>query len=170
MTSNQIEFAKHKENQRHNRFTETESKRHNVQEEGIGWGNLGELSRHNRETESINWFSAANLATYQDRTGRAALEQAGAARSQAETAAINAQTRKGELKNAKDITSESIRHNQATESIGETTNEIQADKVKKDFQLGTWHSINETYGNILETVDTANKVYKTGRKSNWIYD
>lgn len=170
MTSNQIEFAKHRENQRHNRFTETESRRHNVQEEGIGWGNLNELSRHNRETESINWFSAANLATYQDRTGRAALEQAGAARSQAQTAAINAQTRKEELKNSKDVTSESIRHNQTTEAIAAESNDIQREKVKKDFQLGVWHSINETYGNVLDTIDTANKVYKTGRISNWIYD
>lgn len=170
MTSNQIEFAKHRENQRHNRLTETESKRHNVQEEGIGWGNLGELSRHNRETESINWFSAANLATYQNTMGKAALEQAGAARSQAQTAAVSAQTRKEELKNAKDMTSESVRHNQATEAIGARSNEVQAEKVQKDYQLGMWHSINETYGNILETVDTANKVFKTGGKSNWIYD
>lgn len=170
MTSNQIEFAKHRENQRHNRFTETESKRHNVQEEGIGWGNLGELSRHNRETESINWFSAANLATYQNVMGKAALEQAGAARSQAQTAAVNAQTRKRELENARDNTSENVRHNQATEAIGAESNRVQADKVKKDYQLGMWHSINETYGNILETVDTANKVFKTGSKSNWIYD
>lgn len=170
MTSNQIEFAKHKENVRHNRFTETESKRHNVQEEGIGWGNLGELSRHNRETESINWFSAANLATYQNTMGQAALEQAGSARSQAQTASVNAQTRKQELKNAENITSENVRHNQTTEGISKTANEIQAEKVRNDYQLGFWHSINETYGNVLETVDTANKVFKTGRKSAWLYD
>lgn len=169
MTSNQIEFAKHRENQRHNRFVEGESKRHNIQDEGIGWGNLNELGRHNRATESINWYSAANLAVYQAKAGDAALTQAASARSQAETAAINAQTRKQELENQRNVTGETIRHNQATENIQGTSNELRADEIKKDFQLGTWHSINETYGNILDTVETANKVFKTGSKSNWIY-
>lgn len=169
MTSNQIEFAKHKENQRHNRFVEGETKRHNVQEEGIGWGNLGELGRHNRATESINWYSAANLAMYQAKTGDAALIQAESARSQAQTAAINAQTRKQELENQRNVTEETVRHNQATEDIQSTGNELRSEEIDKDYQLGMWHSINETYGNILDTVETANKVFKTRSNSNWIY-
>lgn len=169
MTSNQIEFAKHRENQRHNRFVEGETRRHNTQEEGIGWGNLGELGRHNRVTESINWYSAANLAIYQAKAGDAALTQAASARSQAETAAVNAQTRKRELENQQNVTEETIRHNQATEAIQSTGNELRAEEIAKDYQLGKWHSINETYGNILDTVETANKVFKTGSKSNWIY-
>lgn len=169
MTSNQIEFAKHKETQRHNRFVEVESKRHNVQEEGIGWGNLSELGRHNRATESINWYSAANLAVYQAKAGNAALTQAGSAHSQAMTAAVNAQTRKQELENQRNVTKESVRHNQATENIQGVSNELRAEEIQKDYQLGMWHSINETYGNILNTVETANKVFKTKSNSNWIY-
>lgn len=169
MTSNQIEFAKHKENQRHNRFVEGETKRHNVQEEGIGWGNLGELGRHNRATESINWYSAANLAMYQAKAGDAALIQAESARSQAQTAAVNAETRKQELENQRNVTEETVRHNQATEDIQSTGNELRSEEIEKDYQLGMWHSINETYGNILDTVETANKVFKTRTNSNWIY-
>lgn len=61
MTSNQIAFAVHKENQRHNRFTEKEGKRHNLQSERIGmsnvelgYSNLNEMFRHNYASEGIN--------------------------------------------------------------------------------------------------------------------
>lgn len=61
MTSNQIAFAVHKENQRHNRFSEREGKRHNLRTERIGesnialgYSNLNEMFRHNYATEGIN--------------------------------------------------------------------------------------------------------------------
>lgn len=61
MTSNQIAFAVHKENQRHNRFSERESKRHNLRSERIGesnvalgYANLNEMFRHNYASEDIN--------------------------------------------------------------------------------------------------------------------
>lgn len=67
MTSNQISYAKLKEDQRHNRRTErqtdtsiAEGIRHNRESERLGWGNvglgysnLGELITHNRAIESI---------------------------------------------------------------------------------------------------------------------
>lgn len=61
MTSNQIAFAVHKENQRHNKFSEREGKRHNLQTERIGesnvalgYANLNEMFRHNYASEGIN--------------------------------------------------------------------------------------------------------------------
>lgn len=61
MTSNQIAFAVHKENQRHNRFSEREGKRHNLQTEKIGesnvalgYANLNEMFRHNYASEGID--------------------------------------------------------------------------------------------------------------------
>lgn len=61
MTSNQIAFAVHKENQRHNRFSEREGKRHNLQTERIGesnvalgYANLNEMFRHNYASEGID--------------------------------------------------------------------------------------------------------------------
>lgn len=61
MTSNQIAFAVHKENQRHNRFAEREGKRHNLRTERIGesnvalgYANLNEMFRHNYASEGIN--------------------------------------------------------------------------------------------------------------------
>lgn len=61
MTSNQIAFAVHKENQRHNKFSEREGKRHNLRTERIGesnvalgYANLNEMFRHNYATEGID--------------------------------------------------------------------------------------------------------------------
>lgn len=75
MTHNQIDYAKHKENVRHNRRSEkqtdksiAESIRHNKRSEqlgqanvdlgyanvGLGYSNLGELYRHNAQTEIIS--------------------------------------------------------------------------------------------------------------------
>lgn len=65
MTSNQIEYAKHTENVRHNLATEklgsgnlTETVRHNVATEKLGSGNLAETTRHNVASEGI---SSGNL-------------------------------------------------------------------------------------------------------------
>ena len=75
MTHNQIDYAKHKENVRHNKRSErqtdksiAESIRHNKKTEqlgqanvdlgyanvGLGYSNLGELYRHNAQTEVIS--------------------------------------------------------------------------------------------------------------------
>lgn len=76
MTHNQIAFAAHKENIRHNRFTEQESKRHNIQTEDVGWAGVHESVRHNVATENINWYSARNLAGLQSAQSSAALASA----------------------------------------------------------------------------------------------
>lgn len=70
MTSNQIAFAVHKENQRHNRFSEREGKRHNLRTEqvgesnvALGYANLNEMFRHNYASEGINQQLADVKAT-----------------------------------------------------------------------------------------------------------
>lgn len=84
MTRNQIDFAKHKEDQRHNlemesqgRYSLQETAQHNRAQEsigrsnvGLGYANLGELSRHNRQQEAVNWFTAENLAYLQGEQAR----------------------------------------------------------------------------------------------------
>lgn len=89
MTYNQIEYAKHQESQRHNRVVEAQGERDVASramtaqaaqtQATVADRRQQEDSRHNRETEMINWFSANQDAVYKDRTGRAALTQAGAA-------------------------------------------------------------------------------------------
>lgn len=76
MTSNQLTLGKLREDIRHNRATEAygyatlgESKRHNIQSEKIGYGNiglgysqLGEAKRHNIATESYQGQQALAYA------------------------------------------------------------------------------------------------------------
>lgn len=54
MTANQINFARHKEDVRHNRATEA-----------VASGTLSESVRHNTATEAINWYTGRNLAKLQ---------------------------------------------------------------------------------------------------------
>lgn len=62
MTQNQIRYAEHLENTRHNKTTEQETGRHNVVTEQQGWQTLGETARHNRQTEAVGWFTAQSAA------------------------------------------------------------------------------------------------------------
>lgn len=93
MTSNQIAFAVHKENQRHNRFSEREGQRHNLQTERIGesnvalgYANLNEMFRHNYASEGIN----QQLAAVKDQEAQAKTKEA-------ETSAYDAQTKRRKL-------------------------------------------------------------------------
>lgn len=88
MTSNQIAFAVHKENQRHNRFSEREGKRHNIQSERIGqanvalgYSNLNEMFRHNYAQENIN----EQLAEIKGQEAETNAQQAETAQYKAET-------------------------------------------------------------------------------------
>lgn len=93
MTSNQIAFAVHKENQRHNKFSERELKRHNVQSERIGesnvalgYSNLNEMFRHNYASEGIEQQIAEIKGT-----------EAKTHAKQAEVAEYNAETQRRKL-------------------------------------------------------------------------
>lgn len=86
MTKNQIDFAKHKEEMRHNqemeaqgRTTISENKRHNIASENVGWGNVmvgrsnvAETQRHNVSTEAINWYQSEALANLQSELAKQA--------------------------------------------------------------------------------------------------
>lgn len=83
MTANQISFARHKEDARHNKVVEAETSRHNVQQEGIGWADVRtkqdvyrEQVRHNLADEDIRSALAQAQTTYWDATGEAALRNA----------------------------------------------------------------------------------------------
>lgn len=79
MTHNQIDFARLKEERRHNIVGEKETGRHNLAQEAIGSTSAAaamsqaaashrtasELARHNVQTENINWYTAENLAGLQ---------------------------------------------------------------------------------------------------------
>lgn len=100
MTSNQIAFAVHKENQRHNRFSEREGKRHNLRSERIGesnvalgYANLNEMFRHNYASEGINQQLADVKATEAKTHAKEAKTHA----KQAETAEYNAETERRKL-------------------------------------------------------------------------
>lgn len=76
MTQNQINYAKLREDirhnvategytgvelaegQRHNTATEQEAYRHNVAGEQLNWYNAGETQRHNVKTEDLSWYLA----------------------------------------------------------------------------------------------------------------
>lgn len=65
MTANQINFAKHKEDVRHNKASEA-----------VASGTLSESVRHNTASEAINWYTGQNLAKLQGRQGELAQAQA----------------------------------------------------------------------------------------------
>lgn len=85
MTSNQINFARLKEESRANRA-----------QEGIKTQSLSEEQRHNLQTERINWFGA-------DTARKVGTAQAGAAASQAQAALSQAatQSRKQDFEESK---------------------------------------------------------------------
>lgn len=119
MTANQIEYAKHLETIRHNVETEAQGRADVASRQATAQAAVSqaataersqqETARHNLVAEAVSQFSAQHTALYQDRTGRASLQQAQAASTTAAANMLNAQTRQAEL-------SESIRHNMAQES------------------------------------------------------
>lgn len=93
MTSNQIEYAKHTENVRHNLATEgltsgnlKETVRHNKASESISSGNLDELKRHNLVSEGLTSQQVLNNYTVGIKQASAAQASAAAAQKQADVA------------------------------------------------------------------------------------
>lgn len=117
MTANQIAYAKHLEERRHNRVSERhehqdvltrrqvadtgwysarEAARHNVEQEKINWWDKrtghAETQRHNLEDERTKLFSANALRDYQINQSEALLRQAATSERQAQVAEENART------------------------------------------------------------------------------
>lgn len=68
MTANQINYAKHLENVRHNVVSEAvEQERNQVSRyaAGASYAAVNESRRHNQEMEGINWYTAQNTAQLQ---------------------------------------------------------------------------------------------------------
>lgn len=95
MTYNQITYAQHKENQRHNIVTEEvnrgtlqETQRHNLETERQGVLGINETVRHNKASEGIGYMQANAAMT----SAQAALSSAAAQHRQADTAQYKAET------------------------------------------------------------------------------
>lgn len=98
MTANQIAFARHKEESRHNRVSErhehrsieqqgaryAEEARHNQETERVNWWSAQEQGRHNQATEATAQFSANALRDFQINQSEALLRQAGVAERRAD--------------------------------------------------------------------------------------
>lgn len=117
MTANQIAYAKHLEESRHNRVSEVhehqdvqtrkfvantgwysakEQARHNMEQERVNWWDTktrnAENERHNREDERTKLFSANALRDFQINQSEALLRQAATSERQAQVAEENART------------------------------------------------------------------------------
>lgn len=113
MTSNQINYFRSKEDQRHNyemekqgRSTIAENVRHNKESESIGYGNVGaqyagvaaqnfatqEAMRHNQTTEAQGWFLGLSQVGLQSAQSKNQLATAQAQTQNAATNQYNAQT------------------------------------------------------------------------------
>lgn len=140
MTSNQINYAKHKEEVRHNKEMESQGRsviqetgRHNLASEdigysnvGLGYSNLAESSRHNRAQESINWFTAQNLAylqgqqsEYYSSLSNKVSSEVGVERSKLVSGSLNSLF--GNLQAQRQL-GENIRHNTAVEKEASRAN------------------------------------------------
>lgn len=64
MTTNQIAYENLQEAKRLNTLTTTETKRHNLATEQVGFGTLGETTRHNKMTESIDLSKLGETARH----------------------------------------------------------------------------------------------------------
>lgn len=128
MTHNQIDFARLKEERRHNVTGEGETARHNVAQEAIGRTSAGasvmqaqasqatarELARHNVATEGINWYTAQNLAMLQGAQAENQTQQAAKTESEVGVqAGVLYETRRHNAT----VEHETQRHNIASEEI-----------------------------------------------------
>lgn len=111
MTANQINAARQREDNRHNLETErqgrdviVETNRHNVQQEKIGWGQVGvgyaqvaEMKRHNVATERLNMYDVTSQRDLRRAQSKQARSQADLAAAQANLAQANADVRQYEV-------------------------------------------------------------------------
>lgn len=142
MTANQIRYVEH-----------LESKRHNVQQENIGFGTLGETRRHNVASESLGWGNLAEL-------GRSNLVREATNWHQAESARITATAREQEIpiKQQEADTKETSRKDQVGRWITQSNIEQQTANIKEG-ELAE-RKRHQLYGDVLETIKTGVDVVK----------
>lgn len=182
MTSNQIEFAKHQENQRHNLATEdlergkltverdklTETGRHNLAGEKISAGSLSESQRHNLVSERLtqdqiinNYNLGLRQAAAAEKQANAAINSAQASMAHAGAAYRSADAAMRQAQNTALSISETSRHNKAMESITDVFNHGTI-SVKEDQNTETkrHNKINEVLGFTDSALDFAGNVLK----------
>lgn len=153
MTTNQIAYENLQEAKRLNTLTTTETKRHNLATEQVGFGTLGETTRHNRMTESIDISKLGETA----RHNRASESiDFGKLSESVRTNKANEALRAGEL-------SESNRHNVQVESETNRHNvqtEIQALK-NMNLEYQKLSEIIQANRNSEEIRSEANKIQQS---------
>lgn len=129
MTTNQIAYENLQEAKRLNTLTTTETKRHNLATEQVGFGTLGETTRHNKMTESIDMSKLGETA----RHNRASESiDFGKLSESVRTNKANEALRAGELSESNrhnvQMESETNRHNVQTETQARRNMYIEYDK------------------------------------------
>lgn len=171
MTANQINYARHREDNRHNLETErqgrdviTETHRHNVEQEKIGWGNVGvgyaqvaEAKRHNIATERINWYDVNSQRDLRRKQGslydtqrELAATQSKVQQQDADTRRYQAQTEQRKLEAQQRRDEETRRHNYVMEGFQQydiRTNRMNAETRQSDVASQNWYRQSQ----ILET-------------------
>lgn len=159
MTQNQINYWKLQEDSRHNQASETETNRHNVQQEGIDLSALAETSRHNRageaETQRHNVAAEGETARHNRSTEGIDLGRL------TETARHNVASENIDLGQL----SESSRHNQAAEALSRYQNQTnrlaQAEEARHNTVSETNQSYNAVSDRIRANADAALKEVQT---------
>lgn len=121
ITRNQIALSEHLENVRHNSVTETETQRHNVQDEavrryaaGASYASVAEQRRHNLEQEAMGWVTTQSTAMLQGVQGEVAQYNAITNRL---VSVANAKSQRIQARATKAGVQETVRHNLSTEAI-----------------------------------------------------
>ena len=159
LTSNQINYQNYLENVRHNQAVESETGRHNVSTETLGFATLGETQRHNvvgeSETyrhnvqgENISWYSASENARH-NRTSEAQNASSLAESMRHNVASEDTARYSAEAQKATNwyAATEQARHNVRSENVTEAGNEM-------NFGGGV-------LGDIMKT---ATSIYNYGRR------
>lgn len=145
MTSNQIRYAEHRENVRHNSTTE-----------GIQTGTLTEASRHNVADEGIRWYTARSNNYIGVGQLGVAQGQLGVAQQQlivngfdAATRRLDAGTRQNEL----------IVHQQQQES-NYLNAKTQESKVQEDIRHNKKAEKQQDFRNVVEAIDVGGETLR----------
>lgn len=175
MTSNQIEFAKHKENQRHNIATEnieqgklTESGRHNRAAELVSSGSLSESQRHNLVSEKLtqdqiinNYTLGVRQAAAAERQATAALNSAQASMAHAGAAYRSADAAMRQAQNTALSIAETSRHNLASERITDVFNRgTISTKETQNAETERHNRVNEVLGFTDSALGLAGNILK----------
>lgn len=181
MTHNQIDFARLKEERRHNVAGEGETGRHNRASEAIGATSASaavsqasaahrmasETARHNIETENINWYSAQNLAYLQGaqaynqyNMGMKAGSEVGVQAGQLSESERHNRATEAEI-GRHNVTSETEtqRHNLATEDIQQQN----ADTAKKEASTHRGQAITGGIKDVTTSVKSVFGIVKSGK-------